>query len=75
MASEKITPKFLTAMNGKAVFAGDRLYSAWHGQADFVKDVWVDTCDGDVYFTFDHIGQAKVTSCVVIPVGSALDKR
>jgi len=60
--------EFVASINGKAVFKGDLVYSAFHGKADIVAGAWADS-DRDVYITFEHIGQAKITSCVPVPTG------
>lgn len=67
--SSAMNADFLTAINGKAVYKGDLLYSVWHGQQDFAKGIYVDPVDGDVYITFERIGQAAITSCLPIPKG------
>lgn len=55
----------LASIHGKAVYAGDVLYSAFHGQCDIVKSAWADE-ERDVYITFETIGQAHVNSCVPV---------
>jgi hypothetical protein len=43
--------KFLTALNGKALYAGDYVFSSYHNTVHQVSGIW-DDCDGDVYLTF-----------------------
>ena len=56
----------LAAINGKAVYQGDKLYSAWHGQADYAVEVFADD-ERNVYIVFENIGHAKLESCIIVP--------
>ena len=54
---------FLTAaLNGKAIYVGDTVYSNYHKKYVQAKGIMID-CDGDVYINFDG-GNAKLSSII-----------